>query len=260
MTDSSLPYAVCRLAVVPVRRFPDMISEMSSQVRFGEGVEILEENRKLWKVRLRHDGYEGWVDSRQFTPPQATCPPRASVLTDELAGWATCAGERRLLPPGTPLPEFSDGKFLVGVDTWEWTGAVHRIPQKPDFDLLLKEAERYLATPYLWGGRTLWGIDCSGLTQTLLRHQGVTVRRDCVEQVEQGRPVSSLAEALPGDLAFFDGARDGGSHVGIILTAGQVLHSSGYVRIDDLSAYGITVRKTGQLSHRLTFIRRVTDW
>jgi gamma-D-glutamyl-L-lysine dipeptidyl-peptidase len=262
MTTPESSFAVCQFAVVPVRRFPDMVSEMTTQVRFGEGVEVLEENRRMWRIRMSQDGYEGWVDSRQFTAPQAQPAAVAKDLTAELTGWARNESNtgRRLLPAGTPLPEFEDGWFSLGSERWCWEGAVHRIPAQADWQALLTESENYLHTPYFWGGRTLWGIDCSGLVQTLLAHQGVRLRRDCIEQVDEGQAVRRLPEARPGDLAFFDGTRDGGRHVGLVLEGGRVLHASGFVRIDDLNERGIFVRETGHQSHRLTALRRVADW
>lgn len=246
--------------MVPVRRFADMVSEMTSQVRFGEGVEILEENRRMWRVRLGHDGYEGWVDSRQCTTPQPDRPPVAQVQTAELCGWATHGGERRLLPLGTPLPEFSGGSFLIANESWHWTGAVHRLPAAPSWEALLAESAAYTHAPYFWGGRSIWGIDCSGLVQSLLRHQGIGITRDCITQVDEGTAVPSLHHAEPGDLAFFDGTRDGGRHVGFVLGGGEVLHASGFVRIDELTDRGIVVRETGHLSHHLRALRRVAAW
>ena len=253
-------FAVCRLAVVPVRRFADMVSEMTTQGRFGEGVEILEENRGMWRVRVCHDGYEGWVDSRQFTPPQPEYPPPATVLTADLMGWAERNGERRLLPLGTPLPEYVDRQFLVGPEKWQWAGSIHRIPSVRHWDRLLQGAEHYQHAPYFWGGRTVWGVDCSGLVQSLLRHQGVMVSRDCITQIDEGAAVPGLSEAKPGDLAFFDGTRDGGRHVGLVMDGGKVLHASGFVRVDDLTDRGIVVSGTGHLSHHLRALRRVAAW
>lgn len=259
-------FAVGRLAVVPVRRFADMVSEMTSQVRFGEIVEVLEENRGLWRVRLDYDGYEGWVDSRQFTAPQAASPPTATVLTADLAGWAeSLTGdpdrrERRLLPLGSPLPAYAGGRFLIGQETWQWTGAVHSIPAKPHWERLLEAARPLQHAPYVWGGRTLWGIDCSGLVQGLLAHQGIRISRDCITQVEEGEAVPGLGAARPGDLAFFDGTRDGGRHVGLVLEDGRVLHASGFVRTDRLTDRGIVTGETGHLSHHLRSLRRVTAW
>ncbi len=264
MSNPSPSFAVCRLAVVPVRRFADMVSEMTTQLRFGESVELLEENRGLWRVRGTHDGYEGWVDSRQFTAPQSSRPPVAAVLTADLMGWAERTREDRmercLLPLGTPLPDFQDGRFSIGGETWQWSGTVHRLPSAPQWPALLRESESYLNTPYVWGGRSIWGIDCSGLVQSLLGHQGVRVSRDCITQVDEGTEVPTLHEARPGDLAFFDGTRDGGRHVGLVLGGGEVLHASGFVRVDNLCGRGITVPETGHLSHHLRALRRVAGW
>ena len=260
MTAPMFSFAVCRLAVVPVRRLADMVSEMTTQVRFGESVEVLEEQNRMWRVRLGQDGYEGWVDSRQFTAPQPACPSPAAVFTRELAGWAERDTERRLLPLGSPLPGYQNGHFVVGSENWRWAGAVHQIPDAPDWEALLAESQFYLHAPYVWGGRTLWGIDCSGLVQTLLGQQGVGIGRDCIDQIEAGTAIADLSESRAGDLAFFNGVRDGGRHVGLVLDGGQVLHASGFVRIDDLRDEGIVVRETEYLSHRLTALRRIVEW
>lgn len=253
-------FAVCRLAVVPVRRFADMVSEMTTQVRFGESVEIIQENRGLWEIRLCQDEYTGWVDLRQFTDPQETPPPGIRAFTADTAGWAQSGKNRILLPAGSPLPGWDHGIFRIGPDRWQWNGAVHVPPPEPCWEDLLKEAQGYLSAPYFWGGRTLWGIDCSGLMQTLLRHQGIALQRDCVLQVGDGMPVESLREARAGDLAFFDGTRDGGRHVGLILEDSRILHASGFVRIDLLTPRGIVTGENGHLSHRLTSLRRVAEW
>lgn len=253
-------FAVCRFSAVPLRRFPDLISEMTSQVRFGEAVQLLAECRSHWEVRLGLDGYQGWVDSRQFTPLQATLPPQARALSAALADWASGPGERRLLPLGSPLPSWDGHAFYLGAERWQWAGPVHLIPESPSWSALLAEAAHYLHAPYQWGGRTLWGLDCSGLVQTLMHHQGIALPRDCQDQILRGQPVPHFHQTQPGDLAFFDSARDGGAHVGLVLSPSEVLHCSGSVRIDSLSARGIARRPTGQLSHRLTALRRLASW
>jgi cell wall-associated NlpC family hydrolase len=218
----------------------------------------------MWRIRQEHDDYEGWVDARQFTALQPQTPPTACILTADIAGWAERRlddqTERRLLPLGTPLPGYAGGRFWIGAESWLWTGAIHHLPAVPHWDHLLQAAEPLQQAPYFWGGRTLWGIDCSGLVQSLLGHQGVRISRDCITQVEEGKEVPRLAAALPGDLAFFDGTRDGGRHVGLVLGGGRVLHASGFVRTDLLTDRGIVVPETGHLSHHLRSLRRVTDW
>ena len=79
-----MPYSVCRLSVVAMRHDPDLKSEMSSQVRGGEAVEILEERDGWWRVKHLVDDYEGWVFGRQFTAPGEAPPSAAIVFTDDL--------------------------------------------------------------------------------------------------------------------------------------------------------------------------------
>ena len=260
MLPSERPFAVCRLAVVPLRRSPDLLSEMTSQVRFGEAVQHLSDCQGFWEVRLCADGYQGWVDPRQFSPLQSERPPQATAFSDALADWASCPTERRLLPPGTPLPAWDGQVFWLGAERWQWPGPVHLIPPTPAWTSLLREAARYLHAPYLWGGRSLWGLDCSGLVQTLLRHQGISLPRDCQDQIHCGQLVPHLQHALPGDLAFFESTSCGGPHVGLILGQNQVLHCSASVRVDLLSERGIARLPSGTLSHRLTALRRVATW
>ena len=124
-------YAVCRLAVVPVRLLPGHRSETTSQVRCGESVEVLETRGAFARVRILSDSYEGWVDSRQFTAPGPDVPAAATHVTDDICGQAMLDSRRLLLPLGTPLPDWKDGAFSLGAERWQWTGKVRALPQGP---------------------------------------------------------------------------------------------------------------------------------
>lgn len=255
---STMPYATCRLSLIPVRREPDLVSEMTTQIRCGESVEILETKGAYWRVRLLTDGYEGWVTARQFGCPLETPPAAAIHFTDDLCGATTCGDRHLVLPLGSPLPDFKDGTFLLNGERWPWTGLVRTVPAGvPDLAALIAYARRFLHAPYQWGGRTVFGIDCSGFMQSVFRLFGFPLLRDSKQQATQGTAVSSLAEAVPGDLLFFGSEALGIYHVGLLLSCGEVIHASTMVRVDDISEAGIRNRETGELSHRLWGIRRM---
>jgi cell wall-associated NlpC family hydrolase len=255
-----MPFAVCRLSVIPVRPEPDHLSEITSQARGGEAVEILEESGQWWRVRQLADDYEGWVNARQFGPRADAAPAPAAVFTDDLCGIASREGLQIALPLGAPLPGFHDGEFVLGGEKWQWPGAVRRIPAgPPDKEALVAYSRRLLHAPYLWGGRTAFGVDCSGFVQSVLAAFGVRLPRDSKMQSTRGMEVSGLASAVPGDLVFFGLEETGITHVGLLLPCGEIIHASTMVRIDDLTNEGIRNRETGELSHRLAAIRRVLE-
>lgn len=253
-----MPFATCRLSLIPVRREPDLVSEMTTQIRCGESVEILESKGAYWRIRLLTDDYEGWVTARQFGSPCECPPPAVSHFTDDLCGTSTCGDRHLVLPLGSPLPDFKDGSFLLNGERWPWSGNVRTLPAgEPDLAALIAYARRFLHAPYHWGGRTVFGIDCSGFIQSVFRQFGIPLLRDSKQQATQGTAVATLAEAVPGDLLFFGSEALGIYHVGLLLSCGEVIHASTMVRVDDISDEGIRNRETGELSHRLVSIRRM---
>ncbi|MBK6883956.1 MAG: C40 family peptidase [Flavobacteriales bacterium] len=252
---------ICPLSIVPVRKEPSDRAEMVSQWLFGETAEILDEQENWSLLRFDHDGYEGWGDNKQveFTKTPNTDPDLRVIDQATIAD----LGERQvLLPYGGVVPFYEDGTIL-------WQG--ERIPvqavtnHRPDLeraDLMELYLHPFLGAPYLWGGRTPSGVDCSGLTQMIFILMGIYLPRDASEQAAEGDPVELLDLCEPGDLVFFDNDEGAIVHVGIVLTRNddgdlRVVHASGRVRIDKLDQEGIFNSDTKTYSHRLRMVRRV---
>jgi cell wall-associated NlpC family hydrolase len=125
------------------------------------------------------------------------------------------------------------------------------------FQSIDKTAEFFLNSPYLWGGRSLFGCDCSGFIQVLFKIHGLGLERDTIQQVEQGDPVTSVSDAETGDLAFFSNQDGRVYHVGMIIAPGRIIHSSGHVHIDRMDEKGIFNLQKQQYSHLLHSIKRI---
>ena len=245
---------VCVLSSAPMRGAASHRSEMTSQLLFGETALVREEQLHFWRVQSEHDGYEGWVDPRQFAPAARVTNGAPLVLVDDFTATLSHATTAPPLPLGASLPAWSKGGVNLDGTFFRLHGQ-HRIVTPPASAAeLLNYARRYLGAPYLWGGRTPWGIDCSGLIQQVCRAFGLTLPRDAAQQLRHGQYVPSLAQARPGDLAFFMEAAE---HVGLVVNRKKILHASGSVRLDHLTPEGIVHAQSGALTHRTPQLRRV---
>ncbi|MBB5439453.1 cell wall-associated NlpC family hydrolase [Pedobacter sp. AK017] len=254
-------YGICRVAVAALRAEPSDKAEIASQLLFGDQVEILEQTDKWLFIRNAYDGYEGWVDFKQLgslsAEQYAARHYYDTLVPAQPLNVITAAdGGKYYLSPGSVLPAYENGCCYLGKDKFN----VSFLPQGPDAQA---STERITATalffqnvPYQWGGRTLFGIDCSGFVQTVFKLNGIKLKRDAWQQAEQGSTVDFLPEVQPGDVAFFDNTEGRIIHVGILLNANEIIHASGKVKIDAMDSEGIYSAELGRYTHKLRIIKR----
>lgn len=251
-------FGICNLAIIPLRAEPNDRSEIVSQVLFGEHFEILEELKQWRRIRLQFDNYEGWVDSKQFQTISEidynTLSKEPIILNGDLIDYISAPNNTLLpIPLGASLSFLSHNDINTAQFQFEGT----KTSGIQDKSKLINTAFLYLNAPYLWGGKTPFGIDCSGFTQMVYKLNGYHLFRDASQQAGQGEALSFIEESEPGDLAFFDNAEGSIIHVGIIMENNYIIHASGKVRIDRLDHLGIFNPETQKHTHKLRVIKKV---
>ncbi len=253
-----MPFVMCMVPVAPLRKENTHRSEMISQLLFGELAEIREENKSFTKIRCVYDGYEGWCPSNQLAVIEEE---KIKNITNTLtADWDTLiiVNDRPMhIPIGSSLGFLKMGKAEIDTFTIHYAGQAF----DPDTailsgDAIKAKAFQYLNTPYVWGGRSVYGIDCSGFVQQVFRCFNKALPRDAYQQAGVGEPVGFLQEARCGDLAYFDNEEGRITHVGILLDQETIIHASGKVRIDKIDNMGIVNADTGERTHKLRLIKR----
>ena len=251
-------YGISNLSIVPMRNEAADQSEMVNQVIFGEHFKVLEIRKKWSKIRLAHDSYEGWICNKQWIEIEEDIykqlDKEVATITTDILDIITKTHHQPIVI-GSILPSYKSGHALINNEMYQFDGLT-----TPGFikkDKLVENALMYLNAPYLWGGRSPLGIDCSGFTQMVYRLQGVDLPRDAYQQAKVGTTLSFVEESEAGDLAFFDNAEGKITHVGIILEDNHIIHASGKVRIDRIDQQGIFNTEIGNHTHKLRLIKSI---
>lgn len=251
-------FGICNLAVIPLRLEPSDRSEIVSQILFGEHFEILETQKQWRKIKLHFDQYEGWIDEKQFQPISAsefkTLSDLPIVLNGDLVEYISY-GNNQLLPITLGASVSFLSQASINLNQMSFDGLKQEgIQAKSN---LIETAFMYVNAPYLWGGKTPFGIDCSGFTQMVYKLNGYRLLRDASQQATQGVPLSFIEESEAGDLAFFDNEEGKIIHVGIIMDDNYIIHASGKVRIDRLDHLGIYNAELNKHTHKLRVIKKI---
>ncbi|WP_027137432.1 C40 family peptidase [Gaetbulibacter saemankumensis] len=248
-----MQYGICNLSIVPLRNEPSDASELVSQVLYGEIFKVIEQRKNWSKIRLAYDKYEGWLDNKQYV----------EISVDH---YDTINAEQPKL--SLDLVEFVEDKnqALYPITIGSMLNGLSLLNHKHDGNIvitklpkqhLIETAFLYLNSPYLWGGKTPFGIDCSGFTQMVYKLNGYQLLRDASQQAKQGEALSFIEESEPGDLAFFDNNEGVITHVGIIMSDNYIIHAHGKVRIDRLDHSGIYNVDKKIHTHKLRVIKKI---
>ena len=255
-------YGVVNIPLIPMRAEPLHKSEMVSQILFGETFIALEFQKDWVFIEGDSDNYKGWIPRSSFKPLIRTKynefkSSKTSYITSP---FASVLNKKRdtymILPFGSVVRNLSKAdKTFEHFKMIEGKASHEGLSIKE----MIKLSKQWINVPYLWGGRTFMGVDCSGFIQNLMRLCGVMLPRDASLQVTTGNEIPFLQETMPGDLAFFGNTEGVITHVGMIIEPGKIIHASGRVRIDKIDQHGIYNPEIGDYSHVLRIIKRVLN-
>ncbi len=262
-----MQYAVSVLPVVPLRSGASEKDEMISQLLFGEYVRIIEKQQKWSFVEICHDRYQGWLYNPMIMEVSEDSALKSINSDFRVTGNLflpvknTTSKHPVYIPAGSSMYEYKPASNSFRIDNLDF-----QCQQEPFFytrekvrEDINRAAIGFLNIPYLWGGKNPFGMDCSGLTQTVMKLFGITIPRDARQQVEVGITVNFADEAQPGDLAFFDNEEGEIIHTGIIIRNQQIVHASAQVMVDRIDHQGIYNAALKQYTHHLRVIKNVLE-
>ena len=233
---------ICNVSVAPVRADKTDKAEIVTEMLYGESADILEVINNWTRIKMHYDGYEGWIDTKQIT-----------LVTDDFL----TKRKTHLVTEPFQSRVMESGKMLLSMGSEVSFETVHAQRGATIRQSIVETAKEFLNVPYLWGGKSFFGVDCSGFTQLVLKVHDIKYPRDAYQQGEVGEPLSFIEEAQPGDLAFFENSEGRIIHVGFMLENNQIIHAHGKVRIDTLDSSGIFNKELNKHTHKLRFIRNI---
>lgn len=261
-----MKYGICNLSIVPCRKEPSDKSELVSQLLFGESFKIVEEQNNWLQIENKYDHYSSWIDKIQclFIEEEEYDTfeiGNLSIITD-LVGIITEDDKANPMPVvlGSLLKHPNENEIFSFADK-KYSSKCQSKPfeKKINKQAMLDILPMYMNAPYLWGGRSPFGIDCSGFVQQAFRFAGLQIPRDASQQADIGTTLNFVDEALPGDLAFFDNKEGKIIHVGIVLQSKEIIHAHGKVRIDKLDHEGIFNTERNTYSHHLRVVKQINQ-
>lgn len=246
-------YGICNLGIVPIRIEPNDTSEMVTQALYGDWFKVLEQRKKWSRIRFAFDNYEGWIDNKQYLEIDELSYNELNEsdinLSKDLVDFVADNSNNLY-----PIPVGSELKALSFLNhNFDGESITLKSPKAN----IVKSSFIFLNAPYLWGGKTPFGIDCSGFTQMVYKINGYQLSRDASQQALQGEALSFIEESEPGDLAFFDNTDGSITHVGIIMEDNYIIHAHGKVRIDRLDHSGIYNIDKNTHTHKLRVIKKI---
>lgn len=246
---------ICTYPIIPLRLGPSHWAEMGSQILMGERYSIVDKVGVWTKIKVLFDGYTGWVDNDHIIHIPFDNKNEPFIINHEIEAKDN-RGLRVVLYPGSEIYDYnsSKGSFTVGKNSFT---AVQNIVTDLGNETIIDTALRFINAPYLWGGKSGHGIDCSGLSQLCFKIHGKTIPRNSFNQATIGDTINLLSDSIPGDLLFFDNNLGKITHVGILYDKDNIIHASGTVRIDRVDHQGIFNVDFDRYTHKLRLIKRV---